>query len=377
MLFALLALEGVDLRQLQILQAIAANAEEFLQCAAPRYANYTEIECYEFDPVVVGKAIEKATIEFTTFIENEREKNNDIESTMHAWQSRYTAEVKRVKVQLIQEVRRLWPCKGVQASSIRTNSVFLDMQQACERINQCLRSWYNNRKLRLFTQQVDEIFINKLHPLSSIVFSAQAEWKFCAVVRQPFPKYFIDFDVKMGSNYAPHANDIATARSIYENGDAEEQFLEASWNLFRKISTPASDKYLVEAQLYPRLLSTTILPRLLRLRNDEPTKSVEQQYLIGALAVVTCGQQRELRIARYRQQPQMEVALQRELDNPLYKNWRPCEHPEWLLFQIEMDLTIRIMQVSESISILRFRFSNLRRRKLSIPFSFRSKLRSE
>lgn len=228
------------------------------------------------------------------------------------------------------------------------------MQQACDRISQNLRSWYNNRKLRIFTQQVDEIFINKLRPLSSIAFSAQPEWKFCAVDRQPFPKYVIDFDGKMCSNFAPHADYIAAARSIYENGDAEDQCLEACWEVFRTISTPTTEAYLVDAQLYPRLVPTTILPRILRLRNDEPTKCVEQQYLIGALAVVTCRQQREMRIRRYQQQPQMEVALQREIDNPLYTNWRPCEHPEWLLFQIEMDLTIRTMQVSESNSVSRF-----------------------
>lgn len=348
LIFTLMAFEGVDIRQLQILQGIAAYPEEFSQCKAPAYLNFNDVECYEYDPVVIGKVIDSAKIPLEEIVGSEKQKytGNDFYLIERSLKNQYLSEIKRIKSQLIQEVRELWPCKSIDVSMIRTHSRFLNMNQVCIGISRLLQSWYHNRKLRKFAMKIDEIFTTKLRPLTSVSFSAQPEWKLCDVGTQSFPKYAIDFDAKMCLGYDKYANDIALARRIYENGADEELPLEQLWNRFRQISTPEAETYLIDAQLYPRLLPTTILPRILPPRHNESPINVEQQYLIGALAVVTCREQRELRNARYEQQTQMEVAHRREQENPLHENWQPHEHPEWLLFQIEMDLSIRNMQVT-------------------------------
>lgn len=42
----------------------------------------------------------------------------------------------------------------------------------------------------------------------------------------------------------------------------------------------------------------------------------------------------------------MKAALEQEQVNEPHTNWLPSEHPEWLLFEIEQDLTIRPIQIA-------------------------------
>lgn len=353
--FTRLAFDGVDIRHLQILQAIAAKPGEFLRCEVPHYESYTEVEHYAFDPIKIGKAIDEGIMSFENHMENAESKHQS-ENELLA-RSKYNSEIKHTRIQLIREVQRKWPCNRINPSSIQTQSAYLNMEMACSAINAHLRKWHNNLELKHFTDHIGIVFRSKLFPLSSISFTPHMEWKACEVGTQEFPKYSIDIEAKLCANYDQHVDDIATARRIFENGADEEGSLEQFWERFRKISTPPNETYLVDAQLYPRLVPTIILPRILPPRHDEPHRNVEQQYLIGALAVVTCREQCQLRIARYEQQSQMEVARIRERENPLHENWRPHEHPEWLLFEIEMGLGIRTMQVR--LHYFHLRFSHL------------------
>lgn len=342
LILTLLALKGVDLRQLQVLQAIAAKPEEFSGCPIPPYEGYSEVKCCDFDPIVIANAIDSVAITFNTFVDTERPKYDDNEwaAVEKSLKVKYNSK-SRFKLQLIQAAKKQWPCHTFDASTIDMRSEFLDFDRACDEMNRLLRTWYNNYKLRQFTQQIDEIFSLKLRPISSPSFATQPKWKWFDDGAKSFPKHAIDFDGKMCANYPQHAEDIAVARRIFENG-AEEEF---TWTRFRRISIPSTEVYLVDAQLYPRLVPTIMLPRILPPRKGQRSVNVEQQYMIGALAVVMCRDKRALRISRFEKQTQMEVKWQREQQNPLHSNWRPMQNPEWLLFEIEQDLSIRTMQV--------------------------------
>lgn len=149
-------------------------------------------------------------------VNNARPKLYEVEMTEMATATEYQTEIKRIKTQMIEEIRKMWPCKSVDASSIQTRSKTFNMDQACNEISQLLHSRYKNNELRRFTQKIEEIFAGKLRHLSSFLVIDQPEWAFCVVYAQKFHKHVIDFEAKMCSNYHEHAGDIAVVRGIYE-----------------------------------------------------------------------------------------------------------------------------------------------------------------
>lgn len=337
LIFTRLAFDGNDIRHLRLLQAIAANPDEFVACPAPVCESYRKFGCNGLDRIELVKAIDSGLVSFKTHVDNGRIENTDYE------REKYRVAIKGIKTRIIDGIRNRWPCCSM--GPIQVDSRYMDVLLVTNALNRKLSSWYNNLLLIRFIRKISGIFKAKICPQSSVTIASPVSWSLCEMGTQEFPKYTIDFDAKMCAQFDQYPNEIATARGIYENGSDKEQLLEQQWNEFDKISTPPSEAYLVDAQLYPRLVPTTIFPRILPPRFDEPPRNVEQQYLIGALAVMTCREQFALRTARYLSQTQMEGALRSQQENPLHSNWRPHEHPEWLLFEIEMDLSIRIMQV--------------------------------
>lgn len=324
MIFTLLAFKGNDKQQLQILQAIAANPGKFSRCVPPNYALYEAVNCYEFDAVAIQKVIDSVKTPIDTIIERNRERICLFPAREKELRTEYDEDIKRIKNQLIHEVKRQWPCERIDKSKIRmSDSTYLNIIQACDAISDLLGSWYRNGQLLEFTVQIDEIISAELRQFSALSIN-QREWTVCEVGTQPFPKYSVNYDEKMSSNQSRYAPHIALARRIFFENANGESTLNQYWDQFQKMSVSISDTHLLDAQLYPRLVPTTVLPRILR------PIYYEQQYLIGALAVMTCREQYAKRGANA---------------SPLHENWKPHEHPEWLLFQIETDLSIRRVQV--------------------------------
>ena len=73
--------------------------------------------------------------------------------------------------------------------------------------------------------------------------------------------------------------------------------------------------------------------------------STRMHTAIGGLAVQLVKMQRSARLARLRSDGQMDY-FQRELMYVPHATWQPLEHVEWLLFEVENDLTIWPKQVS-------------------------------
>ncbi|KAJ3055431.1 hypothetical protein HK097_010525 [Rhizophlyctis rosea] len=115
------------------------------------------------------------------------------------------------------------------------------------------------------------------------------------------------------------------------------------WRLACLAFSPAGKdivgKSLVEVGLGFRLNPSSILPYILQSSVDEHLKDI-----IGAVAVLwTCEQQawRCLEHLKYSR----TIPLRKELHGGIHTNWSPKEQPEWLLFELEFDLSIRPVQV--------------------------------
>jgi hypothetical protein len=100
-----------------------------------------------------------------------------------------------------------------------------------------------------------------------------------------------------------------------------------------------------DSDLWPRIVPIKLLKYLIF--KEEQQIQFDEQYrsLIGANGVLWVLHQRMHRcIALAEQGESMQNALKKELNNVPHENWSPSERPEWLLFEIDSDCTIRRIQ---------------------------------
>ena len=79
-----------------------------------------------------------------------------------------------------------------------------------------------------------------------------------------------------------------------------------------------------------------------------------QGRVIGAYAICLRAEQRTLRCLRLADGGEMSSWLARELHPSSVgcTNWKPTEHPEWLLLEVDNDFCIREQQVSVAKSMM-------------------------
>lgn len=108
------------------------------------------------------------------------------------------------------------------------------------------------------------------------------------------------------------------------------------------------------AGLWRRVVPVKLLPFIMR-GELENTTSESLRVGLGALAVLwTLEQQAErcLRMLHLNKSPKENIALQKELANVGHSNWRPEDHPEWLLLELEGDYLMRTVQVDVANKML-------------------------
>lgn len=91
--------------------------------------------------------------------------------------------------------------------------------------------------------------------------------------------------------------------------------------------------------MFPRIIPSLVLPEIA----SKQANAIKP--IIGALAISIAHEQREKRIEIYSNQEQFRVAMEREKENKPHENWKPSKLPEWLLYEIETNVTIRRIQV--------------------------------
>jgi len=127
-----------------------------------------------------------------------------------------------------------------------------------------------------------------------------------------------------------------------------------SWEKIKEVFRPRIGdldpvtRQLIHSELYPRITPLDLL-KLLPTINSKAIGDI-----IGGFGVLLTMEQQATRIARYHKQYHNKegranrelhkLELLSELDNKGHENWIPSEKPEWLLFEIEMDLLVRKLQ---------------------------------
>lgn len=344
LILTFLAYEGNDINHLYILQAIKANANEFKEIHPPDVKTYYELPNQEFDEKKVKDIIKSTEIGLWQYLHNQRSILGDnrelYESRKQEFENDYKKEILSVTQRLMDYARKYWQCDEFgEISDI--SSEMLDVKKAIEEMKPTLQIWNNNSKLLPFTEKVEA----KLRDLNGMSQFSTVQWPLFDVGLKTFPNFAIDFEEKLSRNFESpppgFEGDIERAQEIFYDKIADDgRSLVDWWQRFLEISIPSNEMHLVHAGLYPRLTPSLVLPKLLQPICEQ------RKYVIGAIAVMTTREQRTQRIKRYEHQPQMELLLRRERANEPHSIWKPYERPEWLLFEIEMDLSIRCIQVT-------------------------------
>lgn len=343
LILTFLAYEGNNINHLYILQAIKANANEFKEIHPPDVETYYELKEQGFDEKKVKDIIQGTEIGSWRYLENQlKSLNGDrvlYESRKQEFEDAYKNGVLPVTQKLTDFAKTNWQCDEF-GEIPDISSDMLNVKKAIGKMKPILRIWNNNSELLPFTEKVAA----KLRDLNGMSLFSVVGWPLFNVGLKIFPKFAIDFEEKLSRNFQSPSpgseGEITRARKIFYDKIEDERSLDDWWQRFLEFSIPANEMHLVHAGLYPRLTPSLVLPKLLQPICEQ------RKYMIGAIAVMTTREQRTQRIRRFEHQPQMELLLRRERANEPHSIWKPHERPEWLLFEIEMDLSIRCIQVT-------------------------------
>lgn len=237
--------------------------------------------------------------------------------------------------QLTSVVTAKWPCDEINLKPYCSNDN-INAAAASVAISRHLKIWNNNRKLVEFITQVENalnLLNNSCHVPLPLIHSLPAQnpgkWS----------KFEIDFNQKMSENVNELEKVEQEAHDIWRNKANVMKSADEWWLIYEKIINGPGSRHLINAGMFPRSVPTLVLPEIATNGNN-PLKDV-----IGALAITIAHEQRDKRIQIYSQQDQFRVALENEENNRPHMNWNPSQRPEWLLFEIEQNLTIRSVQV--------------------------------
>lgn len=309
------------------LQAIACNPDQFMgsDCDPPQCDNY-EISKGLFDEEKVSNILKSCYMEPVDF-------NND-EKWSDADRDKYERKVISDTEQLTKFVASHWPCNYINLESVEyIKSTEILLSEANSKLNVELRIWNNNRNLFDFIEKI-EGKLRKLRPLTVIqpsdfnISHSQA--------LNSHPKYKINFETMMLANIKTIIKiSEETAKIWLENEDSNRSALEW-WKIHEHVLYLKGNKHLVDAGIFPRIIPSFVLPRITSKITNSKLKEI-----IGALAISIAREQWQNRIKTFECQPEQQQELDQELENEPHINWKPCEHPEWLLFEIEQNVTLR------------------------------------
>lgn len=311
---------GEDIQPILALQAISANLNTFRHIVPPRQ-NLFYISDGSNCKINDIKNILKA--HFSTEPSNNGIARNILLNT------------------IADDIDSRWPCSSVDITNITSRCNFndIDFAGANKAINEKVSIWYANHEL-------DEFIKNIGIALTSLTTSGVSRLRVptCDMTESDpknWSQFSIDCDKKMHNITKTFTQDIQKARKIFkmETSDPPHS-TQYWWTIYKNICKSNDVLHLVQAGLFPRMVPSFILPKLL-----DPQLDDDSRCLTGAYAMTIAHEQRKNRIEEYKRRPEMKAALEREEQNKPHENWKPCDYPEWLLFEIEQNLTIRRIQI--------------------------------
>ncbi|XP_031635809.1 uncharacterized protein LOC116348812 isoform X2 [Contarinia nasturtii] len=332
-IFSFFAHHGEEINPIFVLQAIAANPKEFEHIHPPKIESF---------PISAGTF----KVETISNILKDNHKQPD-EYYSKDWEEsgkrqKYDDDLKNVIKDIEKIAKDNWPCASfVLGNTFLNRFEYIDYATANDKINKKLRVWYKNYQLDVFIQTV-EMNLKSL-PECGLGSCASSINRNRPSIENNFVKFQIDYEAKIRDcfnalsrekiNEAHDTWQMKAKKSIYSAHDW--------WTLIcNKISQSNETHHLIKAGIFPRMVPSMYLPKIIDTTTDERLKC-----LIGAWAMEIAREQRQKRIEIFKQRPELQAILSRELKDEPHSNWQPSEYPEWLLFEIEQNLMIRRIQI--------------------------------
>ncbi|XP_031638985.1 uncharacterized protein LOC116351075 [Contarinia nasturtii] len=305
------------------LQAIAMNPQQFRSIEPPPIHEYKIHEGSKCDASKITSILNSHhTMPYQYYSE-------DFERTKYDSKKNTTIE------RMTNIVTANWPCDKIDLAPHCTIEN-IQINAASTQISRYLKMWNNNRKLDLFIQDVQQklqSLNNSIHiqipHFHSLSFPVAKNWK----------KYQIEYKQKMCEEIEDFDSVIKEANQIWCGDSSPTRSSDEWWSIYEKIVNGSKSRHLIDARMYPRIVPSTVLPEIAS-KHANPLKPI-----IGALAITISHEQRNKRIEIYSKQEQLRGAKEREEENKPHENWKPSKYPEWLLFEIEQNVTIRRVQV--------------------------------
>ncbi|XP_055325640.1 uncharacterized protein LOC129579505 [Sitodiplosis mosellana] len=317
-----------DINAILALQAVAANLDAFKDIKPPK-KNTFPIFAGTFNTEEVSGLLKQYYTQPSQYSEWPMK-----EQGIHKVQ--LTSIMDDIRAEIISK----WPCTSFDFTH-RWPFEYIDFDAANAAINERLKNWYANDELYNFIKEVQSrirtlngIGSVQVHPCLAPTSTPETR---CQTL--------IDFKAKMRKAFEQSSEEekqqIEEAKNTWQ-GKAFSLYSALDWwtiytNIFEN---SIETSHLVQAGIFPRMAPSLLLPKLTDSNVDD-----DQRFLIGAFGLAIAREQRENRMDAYLKRPESQAALDREMDNIPYENWSPHEYPEWLLFEIEQNLTIRRIQI--------------------------------
>lgn len=325
MILSLFAHHGNNINAILALQAIAMNRNAFTTIDPPN----VETICLHAG----GYSREKVSACFKEFHKREIHPLWSFEKV-----KQYETTIERNISKLTEIVAEAWPCDAVNLTKFSQYSHDIDISNANKKVDSLLRQWYSYHQLNTFIDKV--ISALKSLPSPTSISCPVINASICKIPAKNWTKYNIDWKSKLKKGLDEHHEDVEMAGNLWKNPRNDSGRSAAKWSSIYKTVMSHESQHLVDAGISPRMVPTLILPKLLSGETDERLKK-----LIGAWAITIASEQRFDRMSMLWKQPQEKPSLDRELETTPYENWQPSKYPEWLLFEIEQNVTIRKIQI--------------------------------
>lgn len=247
---------------------------------------------------------------------------------------------------LTAKISRCWPCNSVNLSEMCTyEKINEHFQSSIYRINAELNSmlsfWYDNYRLNEFIDKIE----TRLKSLAQSSFNPLSIPQFRPFV-EPTAKnlqtYAINVDKLVHGTFNDFKDVICEAKSVWQMDEESVKVRVRSsnewWTLIENMFITEKTEHLFYAGLIERMVPSLFLRKILNADTNADLKA-----LIGAWATAIAREQYQKRAGI--RSGNSDLAAARESENRPHMNWKPCEYPEWLLFEIEQNLTIRRIQI--------------------------------
>lgn len=315
--FSFFAHHGENVIPIYALQAVAMNPKQFEQINPPNVkcftiANFNEKQIRD----LLNGHYETPEQYYTKKWADSGEK------------VRHDAQLKLALDGIVADITRNWPSPSYDfASKWSCKFGYFDYTTAGQEMNDLLKIWYNKYLLDAFIDAV-EIRLKAL-PLSgskSVPFSLREQ-----PIAKNWMKHTLNFEAKLCDNLDRFQEVVEEAQEIWNLSTNQLNRSANDWlREYMRISNTENTNHLIVAGIFPRLVPSWILPKIADVKTNDRLK-----YVIGAWAIAITHQQRQSRMHPHC--PQQRNLIQLE--------YMPCEYPEWLLFEIEQNITIRSIQI--------------------------------